>query len=532
LADARLSLSQLRDSLPDLERQARDAVEYLGQGRDRLRDYLSELHAFARQGRDDLEALSKQVRAEGEEVRRQEQALHRVRDEHRLAVAAFRQQIIEWQGQLAEMRRTLAQGETHLERRQAEVDARAREVEATTLRLARQSEELDEQQRQVAERRHEMERHLADMREWYRRKLRELAGNAEPVAPTIEDTPPPAPADGNVAPAGASRDILSLTGEVDPGDRQLGELLRGLELVDADTLTALLVEARRQRRSLRQVLLSSNYLTLYQLALIEAGNVDALVLGPTRVVDRLRSTPRETVYRVFDPRVGHEALLRHLSEADARDAVRPDEFRQRFAAAASIRHPHLAATLEVLELAGRPAVLQEWLTGLASADWPALAAVPGVWFRLLNQAALGLHTAHQAGLVHGHLSAGRIVLTGDGILKACGLGEPPWLLEPEPGEEAYGDDAASDLTALGRIAAGWARVRGKGKGKPLPEALQAVLQRLVTEDPAERFPDAAALLEALDRAGTDVPANAEAWDRLLRHVRDHAAPEVAQRQSA
>src|SRR5581483_2047087 len=105
------------------------------------------------------------------------------------------------------------------------------------------------------------------------------------------------------------------------------------ELMDAETLTALLVEARRQRRSLRQVLLASGYLTLYQLALIEAGNLDALILGPTRVVDRLRVTPRETVYRVFDPRRGREALLRHLAEAEAQDAVHPDEFRQRFAAA-------------------------------------------------------------------------------------------------------------------------------------------------------------------------------------------------------
>ena len=42
----------------------------------------------------------------------------------------------------------------------------------------------------------------------------------------------------------------------------------------------------------------------------------------------------------------------------------------------------------LLNIGGTPAVLQEWLTGLASSDWPALAAAPGVWFRLLSQAAL------------------------------------------------------------------------------------------------------------------------------------------------
>jgi hypothetical protein len=530
LADGRLALAQLRDALPDLERQARDAVAQLGEARDRLRDHLSEVHALAGQGREELETLRQQVRSEGEQVRQQELVLHRLRDEHRLAVAAFRQQIIEWQGQLSEIKRVLASGETDLERRQAEVDARAREVEATTARLARQSEELDEQHRKVAERRKEMESHLADMREWYRKKLRELVGTTEP-APNAPDQPAPLP---DIA-SDAGRDILSLTGEVEPGDRQLGDLLRSLELVDADTLTALLVEARRQRRSLRQVLLSSNHVTLYQLALIEAGNLDALVLGPTRVIDRLRSTPRETVYRVFDPRRGQEALLRHLGETEARDAIRPDEFRQRFAAAASVRHPHLAATHEVLELAGRPAALQEWLVGLPSADWPALAAVPGVWYRLVGQAALGLHTAHQAGLIHGHLTSSRMVLTADGTLKISGFGEPPWLLEPTEEGEAlppFGESPADDLAALGRIAAGWAAARGKGKVKPLPESLPAILQRLTTDKAEERFPDGAALLEALDQAGADVPPNAEAWERMLRHVREHAIAEVPQRQSA
>src|SRR5207248_8033038 len=115
---------------------------------------------------------------------------------------------------------------------------------------------------------------------------------------------------------GPGRDILSLTGAVDPPDQKLGDLLQSLGLVDADTLTALLVEARRQRRSLRQLLLAGGYLTLYQMALIEAGHLDGLVVGPVRVIDRLRATPREVVYRVFDPRAGEEAILRHLTEPE------------------------------------------------------------------------------------------------------------------------------------------------------------------------------------------------------------------------
>jgi hypothetical protein len=399
----------------------------------------------------------------------------------------------------------------------------------------------------VVERRSEVERHLEDMRQWYRRKLRELAIGKEDSAPIT-------PASGVASAPQAStplandeteevnrpRTILALTGDLEPGDRQLGELLRSLELVDADTLTALFVEARRQRRSLRQVLLAGNYLTLYQLALIEAGNLDGLVLGPTRVIDRVRATPREAVYRVFDPRHGQELLLRHLGEAEMADTVRPDEFRQRFGAAAAVAHPHIAATLEVLEIAGRPAVLQELIGGLRSNDWPALAAAPGVWYRLLAQAALGLHTAHQAGLVHGHLRPESVLLTGEGVVKLCGFGEPVWLWDPVAAEgdgsmpPVLGDDPAADLAALGAASLGWAAaVRRKGtKFKTLPEVLQTILHRLSPEAGEQRLMTAAALLETLDQAGSEVSPNAEAWDRLLHHVREHVPPETPLRKSA
>src|SRR5437868_989312 len=98
------------------------------------------------------------------------------------------------------------------------------------------------------------------------------------------------------------------------------------------------------------------------------------------------------------------------------DAVHPDEFRQRFAAATTVRHSNVAATWEVLEINERPAVLQEWLTGLAASDWPALVTVSGVWLRLVNQVAAGLHAAHEAGLVQGRLDANRLLLTADGVV--------------------------------------------------------------------------------------------------------------------
>jgi len=526
-----------------VELRAQAAAERLARARDQLKEHLGELHTYARQSQEDIEALRSQVQLEAEQVHEQQLALHRARDEHRLAVAAFRQQLIEWQAQIADMKRSLAQGETRLERRQVQVSEQARQLDASSARLVEQAEQLQEQERVVEEHRQEMERHLDDMRDWYRRKLRELSerrrledgeksdgksGRTPEATPALQDSEK---ASGQ-SPTEAQPAILTLTNEIDPGDRKLGDLLRSLDLVDEQTLTSLLVEARRQRRSLRQALLAGGYLTLFQMALIETGNIDGLVLGPLRVIDRLRTTPHEAVYRVFDPRHSHEAVLRHLAEAEPATPERADQFRRQFGQAATIRHPHVAAILEVLEVGGRPAVLQEWLMGLPSTDWPALAAVPGVWFRLVCQAALGLHTAHQAGLIHGHLHPEMFLLTGEGILKLCGIGEPLWLAVPTLADQRP-LDITTDLADFGRIAANWAALATRRKvTKPFPEPLQAILNRLHTEEVNARYVSSADLLEDLDQAGANVPPNAEAWDRLLRHVREHAADEVRLRQSA
>ena len=71
-----------------------------------------------------------------------------------------------------------------------------------------------------------------------------------------------------------------------------------------------------------------------------------------------------------------------------------------------------------------------------------------------------------------------------------------------------------------------------GRAKALAEALEAILQRLGAEAPELRYPSAAALLDDLDRVSGDVPANPEAWERLLRYVRENAQEERRLRQSA
>jgi hypothetical protein len=517
-------VATLREQAPGLEAQAQAALDRLSGARDALRGHLTELHDFARLSREDLTAIRAQVRQEADRLRDQEEGLNRAKAEHRLAVAAFRQQLVDWQAQVADIRRVVAGSESRLDAREQAVEAAARQADAATAQLAEEADRLRREREAVASRRAEVERHLADMREWYRRKLRELAGSGK-----AEDLPRPRLADtGNGPPDAAFPEDL------DDGDRQLGDLLRSHGLVDPDTLAALWAEAGRQRRTLRQVLLASGAVTLYQLALIEAGNLDALVVGRFRVIDRLRVTPREALYRVSDPTAPGVFLLRHLAEAEMHDAVRPDEFRQRFAAARDAAHPNLAGVVEVAEIAGRPAAVQEWPAGLFGTDWPADAAHPGCWARLAAMAAAGVAAAHRHGLAHGRLTPDAFLLTPAGALKVTGFGEPPWLsASPPAGDPTF----AGDLRALAGILVGWLQLAAKGKkpGKPkaFPEPLLAVVRRLEA-DPEPPMADtvatgrpyesAAELAAELERVAGAVPAG-DAWDKLLKYVAD-AAPDA------
>lgn len=507
--DVSSGLESLMRQAPDLEERSREVLGQLAIAREVLRQQLEELHAFAGHGRADLDAAQEQIRKDAESLRDRERQFELARAEHRHAVAAFRQQMVEWQASLADLRQSVARGETVIDSKRADLDSVARDTDERTRELNRREEELREARRAVAQQKGELDRHLKDMRDWYKKKLRELAvQNRE--------------ANGE---ADAARDE-----ELSPADRHLGELLRTRDLVDADTLQSLWADAIRQRRSLRQVLLSSGTITLYQLALIEAGNLDALVVDRFRVTDRIRSTPREVVLKVNDPeRTGGPGrgavILRMLGDAERLDAVHPDEYRQRFATLMRANHPNLGNTLEVLDVAGRPAAVQEWIGGLPSSEWPAIST--GVWLKLLTDAAGGIAALHRAGLPHGRLTAEAIQLTSVGLVKVVDGGLPAWLDgQAEPNDDSF----ARDLRLLATIAENWTAKSEAKKGKKsklLPDPLRAVLRRLAAgaEFPmadevakAEPYPDADHLLVDLHRLAAAYPCPPSEWAKLLDSV--------------
>jgi hypothetical protein len=130
------------------------------------------------------------------------------------------------------------------------------------------------------------------------------------------------------------------------------------------------------------------------------------------------------------------------------------------------------------------------------------------------------------------------------VLKVTGFGEPPWLAAgPEPMEAS----PAADLRMLGQVAFGWsqlaaARKRAGVRAKAFPADLAAVIRRLEAEpEPpmadtvaADRpYTSATELVADLKRVARETPFSDDAWEKLLRHVAEHAPDgPAALRQSA
>lgn len=488
---------QFAETLPALLRSAESALERVVGARSQLRTQLQEIHAYRQRCVEEISARRQETLAGLQQLEERHQVLSRLQDEQRLEAASLRQDCLQWQGQIAQL-------ELHLQANQEDISAqsqrlanKAQQIEQNENRLQIRSEELQDRERDVDYRRSEVNKHLSDMQGWYRGKLKDMAEKKLPgrAAETdVELYDPP--------------HILKLQSARAGNDQHLADLLSGMGLIDAVTLTSLLDESRKQRTSLRECLLQNEFLTSFQMELIEAGRLEALVLGPLRVIDRLRIGAMETIYRVFDPRIGDEALLRQLSASA--DANWQEEYKTLFGLAAQVHHSNVAGTFDVLTMSGSPAVLQEWVVGLPGSEWTQLVHDSSVALQLIMQAASGLSALHDAGLVHGQLHVGRLLLTPAGELKICGAGEPRWLsglastIEPT---------MADDLAAVVGFITPWCR--GKTR-QPTSGAMADMVKKLESG----QITTAEQLSSAAYSAFRSLPRDETAWKELLHFVQD------------
>ena len=208
-------------------------------------------------------------------------------------------------------------------------------------------------------------------------------------------------------------------------------------------------------------------------------------------------------------------------------------FIQEFALVAQIDHPNVARIFRQDFSGGNAYIAMEYfpLGDLRARMRQALD--PAIALYYLRQIAAGLEAIHQVGIVHRDLKPDNIMLRQDGILAIADFGiakqvsmqitdtgagdivGTPYYLSPE---QALGSpvDARCDIYSLGVLA--YEMLAGAKPyyaitarelldmhvNAPVPalpprhERFQPVLDRMMAKDPAQRYPSATALLDALD----------------------------------
>ncbi len=253
------------------------------------------------------------------------------------------------------------------------------------------------------------------------------------------------------------------------------------------------------------------------------------------------------VWRARDTVLGREVAVKVLKPEYAGDATFRTRFETEARHAASLHHPNIATVFDFGEDEPeqdggppRPYLVMELVPGKPLSDLirRGRPMAPERVRDLVSQAAAGLAQAHAVGIVHRDIKPANVLVTPDGQVKITDFGiaraadgvaltstgeviGTPHYLSPE---QAEGRPAtpASDVYALGvllfecltgsrpfagdtPVTTALAHVRDPMPDLPadIPQDLARVTRRALAKDPAERYPDAAALGAALGRQATN-----------------------------
>jgi len=260
--------------------------------------------------------------------------------------------------------------------------------------------------------------------------------------------------------------------------------------------------------------------------------------GPRyRILGLIGTGGMGVVYGAEDTLLGRTVALKFLPPMLTPNPRAKTRFLNEARAASALDHPNICTIYEVGETTEGQLYLAmayyEGETLKQRLERGPLTAAEALDIAL--QVARGLAKAHGQGIVHRDIKPANLMLTADGIVKILDFGiarlpdqsqAVPLLGTPgymSPEQSRVGEvDARSDVWSLGvvlrEMLTGWrpgpggateASEREEPPVPPLPQeppGIEDLLARMLAEDPADRSPDAAALLaglSALKRAAAD-----------------------------
>ncbi|GHG87949.1 hypothetical protein GCM10012319_46270 [Comamonas sp. KCTC 72670] len=262
-------------------------------------------------------------------------------------------------------------------------------------------------------------------------------------------------------------------------------------------------------------------------------------LGHFRLLRELGRGSLGTVLLAEHALIQKQVAIQVLHAHVTRDAARVARFLSEARTLTLIQHPHIVSLYDLGMRDGRPYLVMEYLEGQSLAAFTQEPLSPALVVDLLCQVCDALAAAHAQGIAHGSLQPANVFLVPDALGRqhvklldfavarllppaegACAVERAPQALDTfDPAASGAGDDTSralrADLHAVGELGTllltGRLPARGRvaesppgpsRRGPPsqrdLPSTLSRVLTRAMARRPADRYPNAGALREALE----------------------------------
>jgi putative two-component system response regulator len=297
---------------------------------------------------------------------------------------------------------------------------------------------------------------------------------------------------------------------------------------------------------LAQLLVEHRLLTPFQAEQIEDGDTFGLILGNYRLLDRIGRGGMGTVFKAEHLRLPRLAAIKVLEPDLGQYPILLQRFYAEMRAVAQLYHPNIVSVIDAGEIPApdpdTPPQHYYVMDYVPGQDLERFVSSQGhlpmvIACNLIHQTAAALGEAHKHGLVHRDVKPSNVLVTPEEQIKLLDFGlarhfstrltEPGIVLgtleymSPEQAGDSTEVDARTDIYGLGGtlfwcltgrhpfelprrnfVRALAARrtqkapsVRAHRPG--IPKELDDVLARMMAIDPADRFPDARAVMSAL-----------------------------------
>ncbi len=279
-------------------------------------------------------------------------------------------------------------------------------------------------------------------------------------------------------------------------------------------------------------------------------------LGEYQLLEKLGKGGMGTVFKALHTKLQREVALKVLPKGRVDDAVAVARFEREMMAVGRLDHPNVVRAYDAREIGGECFLVMELVEGLDLNQYMRRHGVLQVAdaCEVIRQAALGLQSAHEHGLVHRDVKPSNLMLNHSGEVKLLDLGLARFQLDqaagdemtstghmmgtadfmaPEQVSETHTVDIRADVYSLGctlyKLLAGRAPFSGskypsafekmrahldeaapplRKYRRDVPEELLAVINRMMAKEPAARFDTPARVADAIGplAGGSDLPS--------------------------